>query len=100
MAKNCTDIKDARRRIKRIMDDASSAASKEEAVGILLRGYHNLAQDASAKLYPEIIDLIKKQAQKAGVLAIVGDPSSVFSDKVDINRVVADAEEKIRILVS
>ena len=43
MAKNCTDIKDARRRIKRIMDDASSAASKEEAVGILLRGYHNLA---------------------------------------------------------
>lgn len=96
MAKNCTDIKDARRRIKRIMDDASSAASKEEAVGILLRGYHNLAQDASAKLYPEIIDLIKKQAQKAGVLAIVGDPSSVFSDKVDINRVIADAEEKIR----
>ena len=95
MAKNCTDIKDARRRIKKIMNDASSA-SPIEASGILLRGFHDLANDALAKLYPEIIDLIKVQADKAGVLPLIGDPSTVFSSKVDINRVVAEAEERIR----
>ena len=99
MAKNCTTIEEAKKRIRKILREASRMDLQDNPIDHILTGFKSVADDVSPDLNPGIIEylesLIKKNLYQE-LNGVAESAKNLFIEGADFDRIRADIEEKAR----
>lgn len=99
MAKNCTTIEEAKKRIRKILREASRMDLQDNPIDYILTGFKSVADDVSPALNPEIIEylesLIKKNLYQE-LNGVAESAKNLFIKGANFDRIRADIEEKAR----